>query len=82
MIFYLYIYSHILVTVVKELIEQGQQIKRTLDNSFQEQKYLSHLFSCCIKEWNNLREELRKLNQQFNLKWKFSVSNGINGIVT
>ena len=44
MVFYLYIDSHILVTVVKEFIEQDHQIKRTLDNSLQEQKYLSYLF--------------------------------------
>ena len=34
----------------------------------------SSLFPYCIKEWNNLSEELRKLNQQFSLKQKFSVS--------
>ena len=62
MVFYLYIYSHILVTVVKDFIEQDQHIKRTLDNSLQEQKYLSHLFfSFCIKKWNNFSEELRKI---------------------
>ena len=44
MVFYQYIYSHILVTVVMEFIEQDQQIKRTLDNSLQERKYLSHPF--------------------------------------
>ena len=37
-------YSHILVTVVKGFIEQDQHIKRTLDNSLQERKYLSHPF--------------------------------------
>ena len=44
MVFYQYIYSHILVTVVKKFIKQDQQIKRTLDNSLQERKYLSHPF--------------------------------------
>ena len=44
MVFYQYIYSHILVTVMKEFIEQDQQIKRTLDNSLQERKYMSHPF--------------------------------------
>ena len=48
MVFYQYIYSHILVTVVKEFIEQDQQIKRTLDNSLQERKYLSHPFFLII----------------------------------
>ena len=44
MVIYQYIYSHILVTVVKEFIEQDQQIKRTLDDSLQERKYLSYPF--------------------------------------
>ena len=44
MVIYLYIYSHILDPVVKEFIEQDQQIKTILDNSLQQQKYLSHLF--------------------------------------
>ena len=62
MVFYQYIYSHILVTVVKEFIEQDQQIKRTLDNSLQEQKcFESSFFPYCIKEWNNLSEELQKI---------------------
>ena len=34
----------------------------------------SSFFPYCIKEWNNLSEELWKINQQFNLKQKFSVS--------
>ena len=44
MVFYLSFYSHILVTVVKKFIKQDQQIKRTLDNCLQKQKYLSHHF--------------------------------------
>ena len=75
MVFYLYIYSHILVTAVKEFIKQDQQIKRTLDNSLQEQKYLSHPFFFIV--FNSgiiLVRSFGKLNQQFNLKQKFSVS--------
>ena len=34
----------------------------------------SSFFPYYIKEWNNLSEELRKLNQQLNLKQKFPVS--------
>ena len=77
MVFYLYIYSHASVTVVKKFIKQDQQIKRTLDNSLQEQKHLfeSFFFLYCIKEWNNLSgESFWKWNQHFNLKRKFSVS--------
>ena len=71
MVFYLYIYGHILVTVVKDFIEQDQHIKRTLDNSLQEQKYLSHLFfPYYIKEWNNLSEELRKIKSTVKFKTK------------
>ena len=44
MVFYLYNYSHIPVTVVKEFIVQDLQIKTTKDNSLQEQKYLNYLF--------------------------------------
>ena len=63
MVFYLYIYSHILVTVVREFTEIDQQIKTILDNSLQEQKYQSHpfflfIFTHGIKEWNNLIEEV------------------------
>ena len=36
MIFYQYIYSHILLIVVNDFIEQDQDIKRTLDNYLQE----------------------------------------------
>ena len=75
MVFYQYIYSHILVTVVKEFIEQDQQIKRTLYNSLQEQKYLSHPFLLIVlKSGMILGRGFRKLNQQFTLKQKFSVS--------
>ena len=71
MVFYLYIYSHILVTVVKDFIKQDQHIKRTLDNSLQEQNYLSNLFfPYCIKEWNNLSEELRKIKSTDQFKTK------------
>ena len=51
MVFYLYISSHILDTVLKEFLERDQQIKTILDNSLQQQKYLSHPFFYCIKEW-------------------------------
>ena len=45
MVFYLYIYSHLSVTVVKKFIKEDQQIKRTLDNFLQEKNiYLSHSF--------------------------------------
>ena len=44
MVIYLYIYSHLLFTVVKEFVEQDQQIKAILYDSLQEQNYLSHLF--------------------------------------
>ena len=75
MVFYLYICGHVLVTVVKEFIEQDQQIKRTLDNSLQEQKYLSHLFFLIVlKSEIILVKSFGKLNQQFHLKRKFSVS--------
>ena len=75
MVFYLYIYSHVLVTVMKEIIEKNQQIKRSLDNSLQEQKYLSHLFFLLVlKSEIILVRSFGKLNQQFNLKRKFSVS--------
>ena len=71
MVFYQYVYSHILVTVVKEFIEQDQQIKRTLDNSLQEQKcFESSFFPYCIKEWNNLSEELRKIKSTVQFKTK------------
>ena len=75
MVIYQYIYSHILVTVVKEFIEQDQQIKRTLDNSLQEGKYFSHpFFLIVLKSRIILVRSFGKLNQQFNLKQKFSVS--------
>ena len=77
MVFYQYIYSHILVTVVKEFIEQDQQIKRNLDNSLQERKYLNHLFFFIVlKSGIILVRSFGKLNQQFNLKQKLSVSSG------
>ena len=69
MVFCQYSYSHILVTVVKEFIEQDQQIKRTLDNSLQERKYLSHpFFFIVLKIGKILLRSFGKLNQQFNLK--------------
>ena len=75
MVFYPYIYSHILVTVVKEFIKQDQQIKRTLDNSLQEQKYLSHPFFIIVsKSGITLVRSSGKLSHQFSLKRKFSVS--------
>ena len=49
--------------------------KRTLDNSLQEQKYLSHpFFLIVLKSGIILVRSFRKLSQQFNLKRKFSVS--------
>ena len=69
MVFYLYIYSQVLVAVVKDFIEQDQHIKRTLDNSLQEQIYLNHLFFLIVlKEWNNLSEELRKIKPTVQFK--------------
>ena len=75
MLFYLYIYSHILDTMVKEFIKQDQQIKTILDNSLLEQKYLSHLFFLIVlKSGIILGRTFKNLNQQFTLKRKFSVS--------
>ena len=60
------------MTVVKEFIEQDRQIKRTLDNSLQEQKNLSLPFSLIVlRSGIILVKSFRKLNQQF--KTKFSV---------
>ena len=57
------------MTVVKEFIEQDRQIKRTLDNSLQEQKNLSLPFSLIVlRSGIILVKSFRKLNQQFNLK--------------
>ena len=72
MVFYLYIYSHLSVTVVKEFMKQDQQIKRTLDNFLQEQKCLfeSFFFPYCIKEWNNFIEELLKTESTLQFKTK------------
>ena len=62
-------YSHILVTVMKEFIKQDQQIKRTLHNSLQEQKYLSHpFFLIVLNSGIILVRSFEKLSQQFNLK--------------
>ena len=69
MVFYQYICAHILVTVVKEFIEQDQQIKRTLDNSLQE-IFESSFSPYCIKEWNNVSEELRKIKSTVQFKIK------------
>ena len=75
MAFYLYIYIHTLVTVVKEFIKKDQQIKRNLDNPLQKQKYLSHsFFHIVLKSGIILVRSFWKSNQQFNLKRKFSVS--------
>ena len=64
MVFYQYIDSHILVTVVKEFIEQDQQIKRILDNALQERKYLSHpFFLIVLKRGIILGRSFGKLNQ-------------------
>ena len=61
---YQYIYSHILVTVMKEFIKQDQQIKRTLHNSLQEQKYLSHpFFLIVLKSGIIFVRSFGKLNQ-------------------
>ena len=75
MVFYQYIYSHILVTVVKELVEQDQQIKVTLDNFLPERKYLCHPFFLIVLKSGILIlvRSFGKSNQQFNLKQKFSV---------
>ena len=55
-----------LVTLVKEFIKQDQQIKRTLDNSLQEQKYLRCPFFRIILKSGTIL--VRSLNQQFNVK--------------
>ena len=71
MVIYRYIYSHIVVALVKEFIQQDQQIKRTLENSLQERKYLGHLFFLIVlKSGIILVTSGVKLNQQFNLKQK------------
>ena len=71
MVIYRYIYSHIVVALVKEFIQQDQQIKRTLENSLQERKYLSHpFFLIVLKSGIILVTSCVKLNQQFNLKQK------------
>ena len=71
MVIYRYIYSHIVVALVKEFIQQHQQIKRTLENSLQERKYLSHpFFLIVLKSGIILVTSCVKLNQQFNLKQK------------
>ena len=63
MVFYLYNYSHTSVTVVKEFIIQNQQIKTNKDNSLQEQKYLSYLFSLiALKSGIILVRNFGKLN--------------------
>ena len=78
MVFYLYIYSHILATVVKEVFEEDHQIKRTLGNSLQDQKHLSYLSSLIVlKSRIILVRSFGKLNQQFNLKRKISVSSDL-----
>ena len=75
MVFNQHIYSHTLVTAVKEFIEQDQQIKRTSDNCLHERKYSSHPFSLIVlKSGIILVRSFGKSNQQFNLKQKFSVS--------
>ena len=53
-------------------MKQDQQIKRTLDNFLQEQKYLfeSFFFPYCIKEWNNFIEELLKIESALQFKTK------------
>ena len=72
MVIYRYIYSHIVVALVKEFIQQDQQIKRTLENSLQERKYLSHpFFLIVLKSGIILVRSFGKLNQLFNLKQKF-----------
>ena len=63
--FHLYIYNYALITVVKEFVKQGRQIKTTLNNFLQEQKYLSHLFFFII-----LSEELRKTDSTVQFKTK------------
>ena len=73
----IFTYSHISVTVVKEFIKWHQQTKRTLGISLQEQTYLFQLFFfpyCSlflIKEWNNLSEELLKIESTVQFKTKF-----------
>ena len=75
MVFYLYIYSNILVTVVKEIIKQDSQTKTILDNSLQKQKYLTHLFFLiALKSGTILVRSFGNLNEQFNLKRKSSIS--------
>ena len=62
------------VAVMKEFIKQDQQIKTTLARFLQEQKYMRHLFFFIVlKSEISLVRKFGELNQQFNLKWKFSV---------
>ena len=71
MVFYLYIYSHILVTVVKDFIKQFQHIKKDLRQfSTRAKIFEPSFFPYCIKVWNNLSEELRKIKSTDQFKTK------------
>ena len=71
MFFCLHIYRNILVTVVKESMEQDQEIKTVLHNSLQGQKYLSHLsFLIALKSEINISEELWKIESTVQFKTK------------
>ena len=71
MVFYLCIYSYILVTVVKDSIGKDQHIKRTIRQFSRRTKiFESSFFPYCIKEWNNLSEELRKIKSTDQFKMK------------
>ena len=65
MVSYQHIYSHILPTVTKEFIESKEPLR--------EGKYFSHsFFLIVLNSGKILVRSFGKLNQQFNLKQKFS----------
>ena len=64
--------------MVKEFIKQDQQIKKTLENSLQQQKMSHPFFLIVLKSGIILMRSFGKLNQQFSLKQKFSVSSDSN----
>ena len=65
MVSYQHIYSHILATVTKEFIESKEPLR--------EGKYFSHsFFLIVLNSGKILVRSFGKLNQQFNLKQKFS----------
>ena len=74
--FYLHIYSHILVTVVKDFVEENQQSKTILDGSLQEWKCLGHLvFLNVFAGSNNLCEGLQRT--EITVQFKTKILNSV-----